>query len=316
MPPKFRVVIAGIGGVGGFYGGTLAAFYEKSKEVEIHFIARGQHLAAIRQAGLKLVTDAKELIALPRSVTDNPSGLNDIDLVLFCCKSFDYDELARSFSSSVSEKTLLLPLSNGVDNTERLQKLMPEARSLYGCVYLFSSKEADGVVKTKGDLSQLLFGNSSISDEELIRVEELFRNAGLNISRPDNIKQKIWEKFSFVSPLASVTSDCDCTVGDIFNSRVHKELLFKLLHELVEVADQDGIKLPNDIIETNIEKMSKLPHGATTSMHTDFIHNRPTELETLTGFVVKRGVALGIDTPAYHDIYARLKTKTRTQKDH
>lgn len=315
MSKIYRVAVAGIGGVGGFYGGTLAAFYGNSKEVEIHFVARGQQLEAIRQSGLKLVTDEKELTTFPRSVTDDPSGLGNIDLVLFCCKTFDYNELVSSFSGSVSEKTLLLPMSNGVDNTEKLQELLPEAKSLYGCVYLFSSKEADGVVKAQGDLNQLLFGNSSIPDEELVRVEKLFRDAGLNVNRPANIQQKIWEKFSFVSPLACVTSACDCTVGEIFKSRVHKELLFGLMHELVEVADRDGIKLPDDVIEMNIEKMSKLPHGATTSMHSDFILNRPTELETLTGFVVKRGGELGVDIPSYRDIYARLKTKTRTQKN-
>jgi 2-dehydropantoate 2-reductase len=115
-----RIGIIGIGGIGGFFGGKLARAYGQSGIHEIIFIARGEHLKAIQQNGLQLFTRDGDYLARPTVATDNPAEAGIFDLVLFCVKSYALENVAREFHSTITSDSVVIPLLNGVNITERL----------------------------------------------------------------------------------------------------------------------------------------------------------------------------------------------------
>ncbi|MEX2404125.1 MAG: ketopantoate reductase C-terminal domain-containing protein, partial [Balneolales bacterium] len=137
--------------------------------------------------------------------------------------------------------------------------------------------------------------------------EAIFRNAGIDAYWSKNIEKTIWEKFIFISAMATVTSYLDTTVGDIQTKEEGQKLFLALLTEIKAVADAKRIPVSDNIIQDTIEKSSYMPPESTTSMHSDFQAGKLTELESLTGYIVKSGRELGVDVPTYEMMYTKLK---------
>jgi 2-dehydropantoate 2-reductase len=312
MSRPYKIAIAGIGGIGGYYGGLLADANNASSDIHINFVARGNHMLAIKQKGLQLNRNAGNIIAHPHYITDNPAELGKLDLIIFCCKAYDLQNLAASFSGSITEDTLILPLLNGVDSTEILQSMYPHAKVLYGCTYLFAKIASEGVVNITGDLNQLLFGNPGVGRKGLEKLEAIFKATGVNVAVHDDIRQKIWEKFSFISPMATATSAFNSSVDVILADSNKRNVLNSLMHEIVALSKLEGIALPDNIVDINMSKLEKLPAGATSSMHNDYKNNKNTELRTLTGYVVNQALKYNLDVPTYADLYSLLKSKTNS----
>jgi 2-dehydropantoate 2-reductase len=289
MQKKYRIAVAGIGGVGGFLGGKLAAAYSHSEEIEILFIARGSNANAIKENGLRLIMPSEEIIAIPDFILSDTDNIGKIDLLICCTKAYDLESSIIALSSSITSETIILPLLNGVDNTEKLQSLFPEAKVLHGCIYHF--------------------GGDTVSTAEKNKLLNLFKNADINAVLEDDIYEKIWSKFSFISPIATYTSAHNISIGQILESNEHTSSLKKLMTELVTLAKAMKINLPADTVEKNFLVMQKLPYEATSSMQADFATNRPTELETLTGTVVRKITERNILSDSYADLYQLLRKR-------
>jgi 2-dehydropantoate 2-reductase len=306
MQKKYRVAILGIGGVGGFLGGKLAAAYGNTDNTEIIFVARGNNAQAIKENGLKLITASEEIIACPDSVADNATSVGEIDLLICCTKAYDLESSFKALSSSVTSKTMILPLLNGVDSTEKLKLLFPAAQVLQGCIYIVSKLIGPGIVKQSGEFYSLHFGGDEKLKCEMHKLLGLFQQANINVVLEDNIHEKMWSKFSFISPLATYTSAYNISIGMILESNEHTVSLKNLMSELIALAKTLDINLPVDCIETNILVMKKLPFEATSSMQADFANHKLTELETLTGFVVRKASEQGIKLDSYTEMYRLL----------
>jgi len=302
-----NIVIAGIGGVGGYFGGLLAKQFHNS-EIRIFFMARGEHENAIRNAGLKLETTSGNFIVNPDGIFPEPGEAGIADLILFCTKSYDLEESANKCRSIVDRKTVLLPLLNGVDATERLEKIFPRNEVWKGCVYLVSRLAAPGLIRESGNIRKLFFGSDSGSESRLSSAENIFRHAGIDATWSKNIIETVWEKFLFISPMATLTSYLDKSISEVFSNAESYKLLEKLLKEIKAVSDSKKIILPESLTQENINKLKSLPADATTSMHSDFKKGGRTELESLTGYVIKEADQMGISVPTYNMMYERLKT--------
>lgn len=309
MQKKYRIAILGIGGVGGFLGGKLAEAYSHSTDVEIIFIARGSNAQAIKENGLKLITPAGEMIVRPDIIADDTDPIGEIDLLICCTKTYDLENSMKALSSSVTPDTLILPVLNGVDSTEKVQSFLPGAKVLQGCIYLVSKLIAPGMVQQRGEFYSLHFGGDKTLSAEMTRLLDLFKQANINAVLEDNIHEKMWSKFSFISPIATYTSAYNISIGKILESDEHKSALKKLMAELVTLAKAQHIDLPADSIEKNFLTMGKLPYEATSSMQADFANNKPTELETLTGSVVRKATEKGVQLDSYADMYQLLRER-------
>ena len=308
MPKKTRIAILGIGAVGGYFGGLLAEKYLNSEDIEIIFIARERTIKIVKEKGLKIITPQEEKIIFPHLVTDNPEEIGQIDYLICCVKSYDLAESLIPLKSCIHSQTILLPLLNGVDAKEIIHSVLPQANVWDGCVYIISRLIEPGIISEGGKIHSLYFGSLK-SDEKLKHFHSILLSAEIDSHLSENITLTVWEKFIFISVVASLTSYLNIPIGPILENENHKQLALKLLTEIKAVAQAQKIILPNTIIEKTLATMERMPYETTSSMHSDFKKGGKTEYRSLTEYVVKLGRDLNVETPEYDKILVALKSK-------
>jgi 2-dehydropantoate 2-reductase len=305
---KTRIGILGMGGVGGYFGGLLAKAYAESDSVEIVFIARGETQKTIAQDGLKIILDESEMTVFPSIVSDDPKIIGKLDYLICATKTYDIEESLLSIKKNITKNTIILPLYNGVDAPERISALFPDNEVLQGCVYIVSMIVSSGVIKKMGTYEKLFFGSATASIGSLNKLQSIFEKASIESYLVDDIEETVWEKFIFISALASATSYLDQNIGEILDSQSSRRVYVSLLNEITMIAAVKGLNLPVDIIMQTILKLEKTPHDATSSMHRDLMAGRKIELFSLTEFIVNEGFKYEIETPTYQMILDKLSS--------
>jgi 2-dehydropantoate 2-reductase len=301
-----RIGILGIGGVGGYFGGLLAKAYAESDQFEIVFIARGETQKAITASGLKIITDENEIIAFPSIVSNDPLTIGKLDYLICATKTYDIEESLLSLEKCITKNTIILPLYNGVDAPERISTLYPDNEVLQGCVYIVSMIESPGVIRKMGPYEKLYFGSDTAPIGRLKALQTIFKSASIESYFVDQIVETVWEKFIFISALASATSYLNQNIGEIINSSSSRAVYVELLNEITMLAAVKGLNLPNDIVMQTIHKLEKTPKNATSSMHRDVLAGRNFELASLTEFVVNEGLKYEIEMPTYKIVLDKL----------
>ncbi|MCL5807543.1 MAG: 2-dehydropantoate 2-reductase [Deltaproteobacteria bacterium] len=304
-----KIAIVGLGGVGGYFGGKIARRYAGSAEHPVVFVARGAHLAAIRRDGLLLRTVEEEFRVRPDLATDSPSEAGPCDLVLFCVKEYDLETAAAALAPLLQEKTVVLPVLNGVDIAERLRLLLPRGEILSGCVYISTFIEAPGVVRQVGGSCQLLFGPDDGQAERYRPLETLLKEAGIKAELSASIAVPLWSKYLFVSPMAGVTSLLGLCFGDVMADEKGRGLVRGLMAEIERLAAAKGIPLPADSVERGIATVERFPPATKSSLQLDFAKGGRTELELFIGYAVRAGRLLGVPVPLHDELYAALGRK-------
>lgn len=298
----FTIGILGIGGVGGYFGGLLSRKYAKSNNVNIVFLAKPNTAEIIKKSGLKVITDTDEFVTEPDDVVSNPEQSPQLDVLICCTKSYDTETALRYFKQCISPDTIILPLMNGVDSRDRIRFICPGCEVLDGCVYLVSEVLSPGIIRQKGEVHSLYFGHGVHHEKKLKLLENTMQNAGIDAHYSPIIDQIVWEKFIFISSVASATTFMDKTIGEIRDNPGDFEILMQLLDEAISVAISAGAKIPLDIAEKTVKKIAELPADASSSMHKDYQNNRPTEYKSLTEYIVVLGESFQADTPTFKTI--------------
>ena len=304
-----KIAIVGIGGVGGYYGGLLAKRYSDDEDVEIVFIARGDHLEQIKKNGLNLITEKETFTVRPDLATNTPSGCGIFDCVIFCVKAYGLEESAKLLSPSIDENTVVISLINGVDNADRLSAVLNKGKIFNGCVYIGAHIVGPGVVQQAGALNKLFFGNESDDKIEATNIENILKEANIDAQYRTDIENIVWEKYVLISAFATATTFLNKTMRGVIDSKKGKELLDDLLTEVFRVSEAEQIELPKNIRKEIIAKVSAFPPEMKTSMQMDFEKGNKTELETFTGYIVREAGKHGLSVPTYKRIYAALKKR-------
>ena len=302
---KLRIGIQGIGGVGGYFGGLLADKYHESENIEIVFITKPETKTLLQDNGLQLILPEGSKTIFTH-VLDAYEKTEPFDLLINTVKSYSLEESLLSIKHLIGRNTILMPLQNGIDAAQRMQKLFPNNIVLEACVYIVAQLTAPGVVQVNGNMRKLHFGSDAVSAMMLKYLEQLFTEAGIECYLSPDIKQVIWKKFIFVSSIASVTSYLDVVIGKVLEDKNYRELLIKAMEEMQSIALAQNITLPESIIETTLSELEKLHYEATASMHRDFMAGRKTEFESLTKYVSDAGKELGIETKVYDQMVEAL----------
>ncbi len=303
---KTRIGVLGLGGVGGYFGGLLAKAYFESVAIEIVFIARGETQKAIAKNGLKIIADTTEISTFPSLVSNNPEEIGKLNYLICATKTYDIETSFETIKNCITPNTIILPLYNGVDATERIQKLFSENTVLQGCVYIVSMIESPGVIKKMGSYEKLFFGSKNTQVSKLNELQSIFEKASIESYLVENIEETVWEKFIFISALASATSYLNVNIGGILNNPENKAIYSSLLNEITAVAVAKGLALPDDIVAQTIIKLEKTPKDATSSMHRDLLAGRNTEVVSLTKYVVDQAIKFGVATPIYQLVLEKL----------
>jgi 2-dehydropantoate 2-reductase len=296
-----RVAVMGAGGTGGYYGGKLAAASE-----DVTFIARGAHLAAIREHGLQVKSVAGDFHVRPKA-TDDPQQVGPVDLVLFAVKSYDTETAGAALAPMLAPETAILSIQNGVDNEERLGALLGAERILGGVVHILSTISAPGVIsQTAGPRSLKLGEMDGRITPRVTAVHQAFVKAGVAAEASAKITVDLWEKYLFICAHGGVTALARLGIGDILGCPPTAVLYRGVMEEIATVARKKGIALSADAIDRALTFARSLQPAMRSSLAYDLEHGKRLEVEALVGTVVRYGQALGVPTPFCFAIYACL----------
>lgn len=289
-----KIGVAGLGGVGGYIGAKLCSLKD---EHEIIFIARGEHLKAIQEKGLKIIDVDTESVYHPTMVLETPQ--EPLDILFLCTKTYHSKEALAMLSEAITQKTLIIPVANGVNNADRLRPLTP-AKVIDACVYIVSHKLEAGVIKKSTNVFALI-----LPEEVQELLEPLMDKAGLRCKFSPGIKKELWKKFLFISAMGTLTSYHQVGMGTIYAE--HKEELAAVLNEILSVAKAEGISLEEKDVQKALDTASKLPADAPTSLWLDMQHAQENELETLCYYLIETAQKHDLTLPLMQKMYDRLK---------
>lgn len=298
-----EILILGAGGVGGYLAGKLIPAGHS-----VAVLARGAHLAAIRENGLTLVENGTRTVVRPAAVSDDLAALPPADLAIFAVKGQDLAPLIAAYLPHARPDTLVLPFLNGVDAPELLAAAFGAERTLIGVARIFSNITAPGIVTQYGAMHSFTIGDlAGRQDAPRARaVIEAFRAAG--IASPDcpDVTVDLWRKFLLFNAVSGATAGARCRFREI---RANPELL-ALFRGLVAEADAvgraRGVALPEDAVEQTMALWARLPDEARSSTAHDLEHGRPLEVAHICGAVARMGRDLGVPTPNSAAIEALL----------
>jgi 2-dehydropantoate 2-reductase len=296
-----RIAIIGAGGVGGYFGARLAQAGE-----DVHFVARGAQLAALRERGLTVRRDGGDFVVREVTATDDPASIGPVDAALVAVKLWDTEGAARATRPLLGPDTAVVSLQNGVRRDETLRAELGSAHVLGGVSYISAFIESPGVIRQVGAMQKIVIGEyDGTRSPRAVALHAALERAGIDAVLIDAIARAIWEKFVFLATLAGVTSATRMPIGAIRANPATRALFRDALAEVVAIAHAEGVALADDFVDGRMAFADGLPATMTSSMHGDLEHRRRLELEWLSGDVVARGKKLGVPTPvhrALHDI--------------
>ncbi len=299
-----RIAIVGAGGVGGVFGGLLAHAGH-----DVAFVVRGENLAAIRAGGLRVHGPWGTHLVHPAAAED-PAALargSPFDAVLVCVKAGQVKEIASSLRPLVGERTVVVPLQNGVEAAELLSGALGEGRVAGGLCHVFAWREAPGEVRTTGTPLQITLGElGGPPSPRLERLAEAIRGSGAGAILAADVVAAAWEKFLFIDPFGSVGAVTRAPLGVMRSEPRTRALLVAAAEEVAAVARARGVALPADAVARTVARYDELPAEATASMQRDVAAGRPSELHEQTGAVVRIGEAAGASIPVHRFLYAAL----------
>lgn len=297
-----KVAIFGTGGIGGYFGGRLAAH-----GTDVTFIARGAHLAAIRKDGLQVQSGLGDFTVKPAKATDDPTSVGPVDYVLFCVKMYDVESGAELCKPLLGPDTTVVTTQNGVDTRERIAPILGESHVMGGVAQIAATIASPGVIKHSGPLARITFGDRGTVSPRAKALEAECKAAGIDAVASPNIDVDIWQKFVFLASIAGLSSMTRKPMGAINADADLSAVLADAVGEVVAVARAKGIALAPNAAELVTKAIGGMPAGAKPSMLQDLERGNRIEVAGLSGKVAAMGRELGVATPVHRTIYACLK---------
>ena len=302
-----NIAVIGVGGVGGYFGGKLTQLLTGQNELNVYFVDRNSHLSEIQKNGLILDTDEGQLVCKPTLATDDISRLPNIDLYFICVKSYDLQNALIPLKNRINDKTIIIPLLNGVDVYERIRSVIHNGAIFPSCVYVGTHIEKPGKVVQKGGTCTIHFGKDPENEYINPAVFEIFKNANIKYDWTENPYTEISSKFIFIASFGMVTACYDKTLGEVIQSEELSRYVKEIMAEICEIAVKKDIHLHSSILDELFEKAKKFPFQTKTSFQRDYeIKNKPDERDLFGGTIIRLGNEYGIATNTTQMIYKAL----------
>ena len=302
-----RIVVFGTGGVGGYFGGRLAQAGE-----DVTFIARGEHLRAIKASGLRVDSSSGDFIVYPAKATDDVSEVGETDLVILGVKAWQVPEAARSIKPLVGPITTVVPMQNGVDAVPQLVDELGSDRVIGGLCRIVSFVVAPGHIRHAGFTPSIIIGEpDNKRSDRITRIEQVFKHAGLDTTIAADIQVALWTKFLFIASFSGVGAVANAPAGVLRSDSKWRSQMLSAMQEIHTLAHARGVELPSDSVDKVMAAIDGLPDDATSSMHRDIAAGKPSELDSQNGAVVRMAREAGVEVPTHTLIYETLKRLER-----
>lgn len=298
-----RIAVFGVGGVGGYFGGRLAQAGE-----EVVFIARGQHLLALQNKGLRVDSLQGDFVLQSVPATDDPTQVGVVDAVLVGVKAWQVTEAAEAIRPLVGPETVVVPLQNGVEAPTQLAAVLGEDCVLGGFCRIVSFIVEPGHIRQAGGDAYIAFGElDNRPSERAEHLRQAFARAGgVKVEIPADIQAAMWGKFLSISAWSGMGAITRAPAGIWRSLPETRQMWQQALYEVLIVAQAQRIALTEETVRQTIAYVDNLTPTATASMQRDIMSGRPSELESQSGAVVRLGRQMGTATPVHAFIYHSL----------
>jgi 2-dehydropantoate 2-reductase len=287
-----RIAIMGSGGLGGYFGARLA-----HGGADVHFIARGKHLEAMRSAGLRIEGPEPMHLATVKA-TDDPAQVGVVDVVMLAVKLWDTEQAIEQMRPMIGPDTVVISFQNGVLKDQYLRAAFDARQIMGGVGYVATTIAAPGVIRQTGPMQRLLFGE--FDGTRSARGEALLAAClagGIKAEFSDHILREIWQKFVFLVGLSGTTTTIRKTIGPIRSHPQTRAFLVDVMREVVAVGRAHGVPLPENYAEVRLQLADDVSPEMTSSMHHDLERGNRLEVRWLAGGVVELGHAKNVPTP-------------------
>jgi 2-dehydropantoate 2-reductase len=296
-----RIAIMGSGGVGAYVGARLQAVGE-----DVSFIARGAHLLALREHGLRIESPLHALQLPQVSATDDPASIGVVDLIVFAVKLGDTEAAARALAPLIGPGTRILTLQNGIDSVALLTPLAGAAKVRGGVIYISAVIDRPGVIRSPGGLHAIVADAAQGDPVMAAFAEACGRADALDARLTETIPLVIWEKFVALTAISGATSLLRANMGQILSHPETRAFYRQLLDETLAVGQAAGQALRTGLADEIMAKVAGMPPSFRSSMSEDLERGKPLELAWLSGRVHALGLQLGVPTPAHSAVYRGL----------
>ncbi len=292
--PAVKIAVMGAGAVGCYYGAMLARAGH-----EVTLVGRAQHVEAVLREGLYLETSAFQA-RLRVQASTQASAVRGAKLVLFCVKSPDTERAAAELAPYLDPEARLLSLQNGVDNAERLSAALAR-EAIPAVVYVATEMAAPGHVRHHGR-GELVLGASPSSEE----IAALFNSAGVPAEVSSNVMGALWAKLIVNCAYNALSAIAQRPYGELVHGAGVSEVMHDVVKECLAVARAAQVRVPERMWES-VQRIADTMPAQFSSTAQDLARGKPTEIDHLNGYVVRRGEALGVATPANRTLHALVK---------
>ena len=310
---NLKYLIAGTGGV----GGSIAAFLSLSGK-DVTCIARGEHLAAIRENGLQLHSDLKGEYALrvPAYTAEEYTALVSTsadykaDVIFVCVKGYSVDSITELIKRASHERTVVIPILNVYGTGPRIQRLVPGVTVLDGCIYIVGFVSGRGEITQMGKIFRLVYGahrSTIVSRETLEAVQRDLQESGIKAEISDDINRDTFVKWSFISAMAVTGAYYDVPMGEVQKPGKVRDTFIGLSQESAALGRKLGIEFKEDIVQYNLKVIDKLAPESTASMQKDMAKGHQSEVQGLLFDMITAAEEQGIEVPTYRMVAEKFK---------
>lgn len=298
-----RIAVFGAGGVGGYFGGRLA-----QAGLDVTFVARGEHLHAIKEQGLFVESIAGNFAIQPAKAVANCENAGAIDLVLIATKGWQLGDAIESMRPMVSEKTILLPLLNGVEAVDQLSDAYGKENVLNGLCGIFAKVVAPGRISHFGAQPFIRFGEQDNQQSKRVTeiCELLQQGDAMTVKVADDITAAVWKKFILIASTSGVGAVTRASFGAVRKHAETRSLLKAVVDENVAVAKAAGVGFTDELVADVWSFIDSAEEDSDTSMQRDVIAGKRSELDSLVGAVLRLAEKYDVAVPVNQMIYASL----------
>jgi 2-dehydropantoate 2-reductase len=304
-----RIAVIGAGAVGGYYGALLA-----KTGADVSFVARGAHRDAIRANGLRIIGVQGDF-TVKVTADEDPVRIGPVDVVIVAVKTYDNDSALPLIAPLMHPGTTVLTLQNGVDGADDLARVVGSSAVVAGPTYIATAIDAPGVIRQTGSHRRIVFGevfNPSTEISPRVRaLADLMLTADIHAEPVADARVPLWEKFIYLAPFAAFTGAARLPIGAIWNDDESRGAFMEAVREVERVARASGIAVAADVVDKIATYTGGIPASTRSSLLIDLSVGKRIEVESLPGSVVRRGRAVGVDTPMMRALYAVLRPWAR-----
>jgi len=301
-----RFAILGSGAVGGYYGARLARAGH-----DVTFVARGSHLAAIRERGLRVKSSALGDFTVNAPAEEDTTRVGHVDLVIVAVKAYDNATALPLIAPMLGPESAVLTIQNGVDSAQDVAAVVGEPPVIGGATYIATALSAPGVIEQTGTHRRIVFGevfgDLPRLSARVRAIHDAFSTADIQSEAVDDGRVPIWEKFIFLVSLAGFTGAARLPIGPLWADPAIREQFLEGCREIERVARAEGVPVRSDVIERITSYVDAIPGSMRSSLLIDLSQGKRIEVEALQGSIVRRAGRARIPVPIMSTLYALLK---------